>query len=273
MPETLTTIPRIPDCTTVFVAGPVASGKTWLIGKLVDRMERALIFDAGADYLDANYTHIWSNPKNLAETLQKNPYYYRIAYHLNPEFREDEFSWCYRSIWTLDKPRWFVIEEAHEICPINGVLRDAETVLRYSRHVLLGVIASSQRIADVDKLLTGGARVIILFHTSEARDIEATRLRWGKEVAEALINLRPCIYNDATKEVEQHPECIIIIKGQGFRVVSLGTKVKKFSKGDDIWSEQEVEAAEMQEAQSLEQNSGNPEPSSRESTSELSQPS
>jgi hypothetical protein len=263
-------IPRIPECITVFIAGPVASGKTFLIKQLVRRMERSLILDAGADYLEPDYEHIWSSPRQLAQRIESNPYYYRIAYHPNAEFFDEEFRWCFASIWSTQQLRWFIIEEAHKVCQNGAMNPSAETILRFSRHNFLGVIASSQRIADVDKLLTGGARMVILFSTPEIRDIEAAGQRWGSDVADALEKLRPCIYNDATTECEQHPECLVYMKGHGFRVFSLGSKIK--AGGDEeIWESNLPEQQERQEQSSSEQDSGQQEEKLPESMSEASQ--
>jgi hypothetical protein len=160
-------------------------------------------------------------------------------------------------------PRWFIVEEAHEVCGNGSMHTDVNTILRYSRHNFLGVIFSSQRIADVDKLLTSSARIVILFHTQEFRDVEAARLRWGPQVSKALENLRPCIYNDASGECEQEPECIILRKGFGFRVVSLGDKVKVVQQSETedtaLWQDdQELEEQQTPEVSYLEQGSGNP---------------
>lgn len=254
----------------MFISGPVASGKTHLIKRLVDRMPRSLILDAGADYLSNEYEHIWSNPQALATRLEENPNYYRLAYHPNSSFYDEEFHWCYASLWSVDKPRWFVIEEVHEVCGINAIHPDLENILRYSRHNLVGIIGSSQRIADVDKLLTGSARMVILFRTDEFRDIEATRQRWGREMSEALAKLRPCIYNDATKECEQHPECLVYVKGYGFKVIALGDKIKT-GESETPWHEQQAEEPSEQAELSSEQNSGQQDSEFAESSSDRSQ--
>lgn len=258
--------PRIQGCITVFIGGPVSSGKTYLIKRMVDGFERSLILDAGADYLSESYGHVWSNPRELASVLAQNPYAFRLAYHPNQEFFQEEFHWSFASIWSLSHPRWFIVEEAHEVCANNALHPDANTLLRYSRHNLLGVVFSSQRIADVDKLVTSSARLVVLFHTAEFRDIEAARLRWGPKVSEALERLRPCIYDDETQECLQHPECVVIVKGKGFRVIALGDKVlsqQQQPTEENLWqqhqeADDEAESEELPTpgASSLEQDSG-----------------
>ena len=257
-------LPVIPDAIIIFIAGPVASGKTYLTKNLVDGFERSLILDNGANYLSPDYEHIWANPQELAQRLQSNPHYYRIAYH--PKNKDISFDWCFASIWSLPQPRWWIIEEAHEYCAVNAIKESMGTAIRYARHNLLGIIATSQRIADVDKLLTSSARMTILFHTQEYRDIEAARLRWGRKVSEALEKLRPCIYDDVSQKCLQEPECLIITKS-GFQVVELGTKILK---GESQWEEHSQETQETQLQQSSELDSGSPEQQSQESISEAS---
>lgn len=265
-------IPRIPECIIIFISGPVASGKSWLIQQFVARMERSLINDITAEYSGDNFTHIWSNPKELAETLARNPYAFRIAYHPNAAYIEEEFHWMYSAIWQIKQPRWFVIEECHEVCSANSIHPDMENILRYARHNLLGVIGSSQRIADVHKLLTSSARMVILFHTTEFRDLQAIRDRFGDAVQKAVTGLRPCIFNDATKEVEQHPQCLVYLKGSGFRVIDLGTKIKSETTGEnEQWESLSLDQPESPDHQSSEQDSGNKEQQLPESMSNHSQ--
>lgn len=266
-------LPKLPECIIIFISGPVASGKSWLIQQLVNKMERVLINDVTAEYSGDNYTHIWSNPKELAEFLKEHPHAFRIAYHPNSAYIEDEFHWMFSAIWQLEQPRWFVIEECHNVCDANSIHSDMENLLRYARHNLLGVIGSSQRIADVHKLLTSSARMVVLFHTTEFRDLQAIRERFGDAAMHAVENLRPCIYNDATKDVEQHPECLIYIRGRGFAVVELGFKVKSDTQeSTEQWEELSQEIPPKQDRQSSPQDSSNPEPSLKELTSGASQP-
>ena len=259
-------IPKIPPCIIVFISGPVASGKSWLIQQLVNKMERVLINDVTAEYSGDNYTHIWSNPKELAEFLRDHPYAFRIAYHPNSAVMDEEFHWMFSAIWQLEQPRWFVIEECHNVCDASSIHSDMENLLRYARHNLLGVIGSSQRIADVHKLLTSSARMVILFHTTEARDLQAIRDRFGDDAMRAVEQLRPCIYNDATKDVEQHPECLIYVRGRGFAVVELGTKTKSETGDNEQWEELSQDQPPKQDQPSLEQDTGQSEKNSSEST-------
>ena len=275
----MTELPRLPECITVFVAGPVSSGKTHLLRQWANMKERVLIHDVAADYLSNDFEHIWSGNKQqrgvriLAERLKSNPHYFRIAYHVNSETIHEDFFYQYACIWQLQKPRWLFIEECHEVCGM-GMAPGMENILRYSRHNLLGVVAASQRIADVSPLLRSSARMVVLFHTKEFRDLIAIRERWGSEVEQAVKSLRPCIYNDETKVLEQSPECVVYLKGYGFRVIALGTKVKTTTETESAeqWQEILQDQPSTPEPQSSPEDSGEREPESPDDTSEPSQP-
>jgi hypothetical protein len=85
--------------------------------------------------------------------------------------------------------------------------------MRYARHNHLAIIGASQRIADVHKLFTSGARKVVIFYTQEARDLIAVRDRWGSECEEMVANLRPLLYNDQSKITRQIPQAVVIEKG------------------------------------------------------------
>lgn len=243
----------LPECVTVFISGPVASGKSHLMKRLVEGMERSLTFDLMAEYGGEGYEDIWANPQKLAERLKQNPHYFRIAYH--PQNIEVDFHWCFVAMWQLALPRWMIIEECHEVCGSSMIQPEMKTMLRYSRHNLLGIIASSQRIAEVNKLLTSVARMIILFHTTEARDLDAIAERLGDDVADAVTNLRPCIYNDAERILEQAPECVVYLRGRGWKVVSLGDKIKQGT-GEKQWDDVLQDQQQNQPVSSSPQDSG-----------------
>ena len=225
--------------------------------------ERVLIHDVSMDFSSDEYTHI-NDPVALCDRLIENPYYYRIAYHVNPDSVEQEFSWEYRAIWTQEQPRWFFIDEVSQVCRNNAMHRDMRTILQLSRHDLLGVVAASQRIADVDKSLTDASRMTILFRTDEATSLDAIYQRWGKEVCDSVSNLRPCIYDDVNKIVHQEPECVVVLKGRGFKVIPLGSKIQSEQESQQ-W-EQVLTHQDAQDGQEAPEQPSIPEHFSEENT-------
>ena len=212
----------LPDCKMTFICGPVASGKTHLIKRFLATDNRHVIFDGSGEFLDEpGREQIWANPKALYERIKKNPYFYRIVFQPGID-REEDFGWVLKAMWWVDQPKLLVCDEFHEICPVEYKSPDVEMMLRFARHDKLGFIGASQRIADVNKLYTSACRMIILFQTNEARDLEAIEARW--RCASTVESLRPLLHDDATGVTKQIPQCVVIEKGRKPYVYDFETK-------------------------------------------------
>jgi hypothetical protein len=253
-------IPDLTDCTTVSIFGPVSSGKTHLTKKFLDKMQRSITLDTTGEYFMPEAKHFYNIPA-MIDCLLENQYYYRIIYHPGVDIKEP-FHWCGEAIWQAENiPRWFIVEECHEVCG-RSIEPTMHMLLRYSRKRQLGLICSSQRIADVSKALTDASRIVILFNTNEENNLSAIQDRWGLEVRQQVESLQPCIYDDSTKICQQVPECIIWERGKGYEKILLTEETQ--CRNDS------VEIQEMPEELSSEPDSGNREPSSPESTPENS---
>jgi hypothetical protein len=218
----------------VLLFGPVSSGKTWLLSKWIESIPRSLTIDATAAFMDGRFSHMWHSPKDLLLTLEQNPYSYRISYHPSSRNFTEDCNWCAKGIWLsyafkegamVPLSRWLIVDEVHEVCGIDNISYEMETVIRYARHNLVGFIGATHRFADLDKRLTQSARVVVLFHTTEGIDLEAIRKRYGKAVEDAVRKLRPCIYDEVQKVVHQEPQCLVYMRGMGYNVYDLGDKI------------------------------------------------
>lgn len=256
-------IPQLPECNLVLVFAPVSSGKTHLLRLWTDSMERSLTIDTTAECMDTSYTHVWGSPKHLFNLLMDNPFYYRIAYHPSARNFETDFNYCVEGMWltgtinpesgkTTPLSRWMIVDEVHEVCSNHSIMEKMELVIRYARHNLLGFIGTTQRISDVNRLMTSNARMVVLFHTTEPIDCDAIRERYGKTVEQEVRNLRPLIYDEVNKVVEQEPQCLVWIRGRGTKVYSLGDKIKGENKPCEVLEEPPKAEAVL----SLEQHSG-----------------
>lgn len=218
-------IPELVPGQLVFVAGPVASGKTYLLQKFAERETHVLLLDNAGDHIDNPvFEHIFNAPRALAERFSQESVRdgFRIAYHPGPSV-EEGFDWCMSCIWQLPMPRYFFIDEMWELMSPQFQHPKMKVINKYARKAnALGVIGSTQRLSDVHKDFTSAARVSILFRTEEANDLGAIRDRWGKDVENALRGLRPLLYRDETGEVEQTPQAVMIKRGMGFEVIEVG---------------------------------------------------
>lgn len=192
--------------------GPVRSGKTFTMDEWCLAENRIVRFDVtGETVAVQGWEHIWQDPRKLWERLQQNPNYFRIAYHPGSDL-EDEFEWSSKALWRLRIDKMLVVDELHEICPVNSTPDWMQTMLRYARHDRMTIMGASQRIADVHKLVTSGADTTVLFKTMEARDLDAIEDRW--RCSKTIENLRPLIYQDETRTVLQKPQCLVISRGR-----------------------------------------------------------
>jgi hypothetical protein len=226
-------------CTTVGVFGPVCSGKSYLLSRWLENESRFVAFDATGELLEkGGYTEVWASPKKLLQIIEASPHYYRIVYVPGKDLEED-FSWCLRVIWQFSSPKLLAVDEFHLVCPVDSINDDVEMLLRFSRHAKIGLVGMSQRIADVSKLFTSACRMVVLFWTTEARDLLAIRDRWGSEVSEQVANLRPLIFDDATKTTKQVPQCMVLVKGSRPRIYDfqqqkfLGETTREQTEDDD----------------------------------------
>jgi hypothetical protein len=208
-------IPELTAGQVVFVAGPVASGKTYLLRQWALKADRVIFFDTAGDHVDETaFEHIWASPHALLERLEqaKTESNYKICYH--PQDVEIGFDWTVSGTWQLDHPRFLFIEEVHEVMSPWTQHPKMKMLNKYARkREALGVITCSQRLADVHKDLTSAARMCVLFQTYESKDLDAIAERWGSDVEMAVRELRPLQYDDSTHKVMQTPQAVVIRRG------------------------------------------------------------
>ncbi len=200
----------LPDVKMTFICGPVASGKTYLIREWISRDNHHVIFDGTGEFLDDEREQIWASPRALYERIKSNPYCYRIVYQPGIH-REEDFAWVLKAMWWIDQPKLLVCDEFHEICPVSYKTDEVEMMLRFARHDKLGFVGASQRIADVNRLYTSACRMVVLFQTNEARDLEAIEERW--RCARMVQELRPLLHDEIGNVTKQIPQALIIEKG------------------------------------------------------------
>lgn len=205
----------LPDCKMTFVCGPVASGKTFLIKKWIQPDNRHVVFDSTGEYMNEDTgdgrEEIWRNPRALYERIKANPYYYRIVYVPGRD-RQEDFRHVVNVLWWIQASKLLVCDEVADICPVESLDENIEMLLRFARKNKMGFLTASQRIADVHKLFTGGCRMVVLYQTHEARDLDAIDARW--RCANEVENLRPLLYDDDSETVLQIPQCLVIEKGK-----------------------------------------------------------
>lgn len=231
---------ELTECNNVCVFAPVSSGKTYLLRQWFANNNRYVRFDYTGETRkegDPTVEHI-ASPRVLLDRLEDNPYYFRIAYHPGKNVME-HYRWCQRAVWVLDTPRWLVVDEYHRVCPQGPKLdEDVEAALRLARHNMLGLVGMSQRPQDVAKLFVDSCRLCVVFHSQESNFINACAGHWGGDVADAITELRPLVFDEVRKVCKQKQQCVVITRdGQAPRVYDFETDtfitVTEFLEGKD----------------------------------------
>lgn len=225
-------IPTLPNCHNVLIVSPVSSGKSWLMQKWINSVERSVTIDVTAETMDDSFTHIWHSPKQLGERLLENPYYYRLAYHPSSRKFFDDFKWCVDLIWQCQFPRWLFVDEIHEVCSTGNITEEMDRVIRYARHIKLGFCGATQKFSDVPTLLRDNTRMFVIFHNTDEIELKSIRGKFGKIGEETVRNLRPLIYEEDTGIVHQEPQCLVWTRSRGLEVYDLGDKIKDSSDVD-----------------------------------------
>ncbi len=223
-----------------FFCGPVRSGKTFAIDELCIAENRIVRFDVTGELVGKpGWTHVYANPRLVFQMMLQNPYFFKIAYHPATDLRT-EFEWVSKAMWRINSEKVLVCDEFHEVCGVSDTGQWVRTILRYARHAHIELITASQRIADVNRLLTSGADTVVLFKTNEARDLDAIRDRWPTAY-EPMKTLRPLIYNDITKKTSQVPQAIVVSRSQGT------VKIYDFKTSGFVTSKRQIEDEEITE--------------------------
>ena len=205
----------LPPTITAGVFGPVCSGKTYLVKQWLQRCNRGLAFDYVGEFEgEPGVDTYFARPKDCFVRMKSNPYYFKIAYVPSPKI-ELEFQRIQAQMYFIHTHKILFCDEFHRIAPVNRTPDEVETMLRFSRKARIGLVGVSQRIADVSKLFTSACRMVVLFQTNEARDLDAIDDRWG--CAEQVQNLQRLIHDDSTGNTSQSPSVIVYEQGKGIR--------------------------------------------------------
>ena len=243
---------KIIPCTNVGVFAPVCSGKTYLMNEWLKTQNRYVRFDYTGETVGQSGVEHFYSPRLMLLRLQDKSVggdaFFRIAYHPGKDVME-HYRWCQRVLWAFDTDRLFALDECHRLFGQKQAMDpDAEYLIRLARHNQMGVIGMSQRPQDVQKLFVDSCRMCVIFHSQEENFLNACAGHWGNDVADAVGNLRPLIYDDKNKIVKQVQQCCVVTRdGMRPRIYDFKTdsflSISAFISGitheDNIESEQQ----------------------------------
>lgn len=170
--------------------GRRGQGKSFLARKLMRHQARVSVWDLMNEHAPmANfYEGDLSGFENfLAASRGKR---FAAARYIPTEDVAEEFNGFCRAAFRAGN-FVVVVEEAAEICSPSNLPPAFGRVIRQGRHQGLGLLATTQRLAEVSRTLTSQTDVFVGFSTTEPRDLDELRKRTSAEYVEKVRALPP----------------------------------------------------------------------------------
>ena len=105
-------------------------------------------------------------------------------------FVELEESFDQIALWIYEQGGMtLAVEEIPFLCTPNSVPPALDRIVRLGRHRWVNLIYTGQRMAEMARRLTAATDVLILFQSTEPKDIEGIADRCGNDVAQQVVEL------------------------------------------------------------------------------------
>lgn len=184
----------------ITIMGKRGSGKTTLARKIQRCFPRLVIIDRVGDYKNESGKNVWHVQtmegfgKAIKATLSESAFKIIVQFPVESDNHDELFNQvlyvCYKrdDYCELQSSLCIVIDEVHNFARHNFIPRYFREVLLTGRHQNLGVIACSQRPANVHKDILANSHHIFCANLNEANDINYLKGAIGS-VAERLREL------------------------------------------------------------------------------------
>lgn len=181
----------------IFITGRKGSGKSTYANKaaaaLVAKGERVLVVDPMACFTLPGVP-VFADPRQLSSVKFSSAIL--RADDDNAAVAAFVYAWHCGNIW-------LIVDEVDLYCSPYNSDPTLKRIVRYGRHKAINLIAISQRPANVARDVTAQADAIVIFSTTENRDLDYLRYRIGETAALAASKLplyQSIIYKAGTVE-------------------------------------------------------------------------
>ena len=152
----------------LFVVGHTGSGKTFFIKKLLEKLQRYVVYDIEHSYKDGE---IVSNIKDLTAKVKENKKNYKIVYRPKT-FDLEEFEEVCKFVFTYLRFTWFVVDEVHKLASTYKITAWFNSIITRGRKRGIGCISASQRCANVHNDILSQADHVVVFFLYRKIDID-----------------------------------------------------------------------------------------------------
>lgn len=187
----------------IIVIGPKRVGKTRTVSSLVADIDRSVTFDMmkDAQYVDGA-TVLRGRPAELARSIDPSKDKFRVVYQpviINmqpnglidcPEF-EPVLKLCH-----LRKDCYFIIDEAHLFCNSRNCPAELMLASYVGGHAGFSMILIAQSFTGIHPVVRRNADELYFWKIIEPSDLEGIRERCGRDVEDAVRNLRATEINE-----------------------------------------------------------------------------
>lgn len=155
------------------VVGKKGSGKSHYVKTLLsnEKPKRVIIFDALWEYDIDGHTLVFSW-QEAVELLRENiDGEFRLTVRLEDEAEYEQIVDVLRYVGNLT----LVIEEFHLYCNHTYTYPEIKKLIRLGRHWGINIIGITQRIPDIPRDFTHAMDLLVVFRTTEPRDLDYFR--------------------------------------------------------------------------------------------------
>lgn len=186
----------------ILIFGKRGSGKSFLTMNVIRPRKRLLIYDTIGEYTEGVIvTDLVELQDFWGKVYQGN---FRVIYQ--PVDPEGDFDSVCREV-CICKDLSFVVEELDRFARPLAMSREFKEVVQRGRHHRVELIGITQRPHGIDKLLTSQAKQMLIFNTTEPRDIDYFKDVVGYEVVKKIAMLEEYQYVKWTDGSEQLEVC------------------------------------------------------------------
>ncbi len=195
-----------PEKIIILIFGKRGSGKSVLAKKACQDKKRLLIYDTIGEYSEGVIVSGLDQLRDFWRKVYRGNF--RIIYQ--PADPEGDFDSVCRQV-ALCEDLTFVIEELDRFARPLAMSREFKEIVQRGRHHRIELIGVTQRPHGIDKLLTSQSKQMLIFNTTEPRDIDYFKDVVGYEVVKKIADLQQyqyVVWKDGTEELEIKKEDI-----------------------------------------------------------------